>query len=114
VNLLENAIRYTKRGQNISCTITNDASWLTVVIADTGIGIPKAEQDHLFKKFYRASNAREAVSAGTGIGLYICYQFVTAHKGTIILDSDLNKGTTFTIKLPLVTKDNITEFMIKS
>jgi len=114
VNLLENAIRYTAKGQNISCTITNDASWLSIEIADTGIGIPKAEQDHLFKKFYRASNAREAVSAGTGIGLYICYQFVTAHKGTITLDSDTNKGTKFTIKLPLVTKDNITEFMIKS
>ena len=69
-------------------------------VKDEGIGIAEADQCHLFDAFYRGVNAAEI--QGTGLGLSIVKQFVELHDGTIRVESELNKGTTFTITLPLI------------
>ncbi len=70
-------------------------------MTDTGIGIPEAEQSYVFNKFYRASNAIREADVGTGIGLYLSREYVHGHGGTIILNSEENVGTTFTVRIPL-------------
>jgi signal transduction histidine kinase len=73
-------------------------------VTDTGIGIPQEEQKKIFNKFYRASNARQKISKGTGIGLYLSKFFVDTHKGRIGFDSKEGQGTTFYFSLPLTGK----------
>ncbi len=113
-NLLENAVRYTIREKKeIEVLINNTDKDLMIKVADSGIGIPPAEQAKIFNEFYRASNARSKLSTGSGIGLYACMQYVRAHKGTIRFESKENEGTTFYVSIPLKTRENINEFMQK-
>lgn len=113
-NLLENAIQYTVgKKRVITVNITNDAKNLYIQVGDTGIGIPKEEQAKIFSEFYRASNARKMLSSGSGIGLYICHQYVTAHRGTIRFESIPDQGTTFFISIPLKTTGDMTGFLTK-
>ncbi|MEC0256773.1 sensor histidine kinase [Paenibacillus lautus] len=106
INLLTNAIRYTPKGGNISVVIENevmdrDRLYVSVSIIDSGIGIPEEELPHLFDRFYRVEKARSRHSGGTGLGLSITHQFVRAHHGFIHVKSQLHKGTTFTVYLPI-------------
>ena len=73
---------------------------LVFEISDSGIGIPKAEQDKLFTEFFRASNAKKQHTTGTGLGLAIIRRLVRAHGGDIEVDSTFGKGSTFTVRLP--------------
>lgn len=105
-NLLENAVQYTVLPKKeIAVTITNDATYLKIIVQDSGIGIPKKEQAHIFQEFFRASNARKNLTNGSGIGLYTCLKYVTTHGGTIRFESEENKGTTFFVTIPLRTLD---------
>ncbi len=101
-NLLSNAIKYTPSGGTvlIRCLVDNDH--LVVAVSDTGMGIPANEQDKLFSKIFRATNARTQVPDGTGLGLYIAKEAVTVLGGTISCVSKENVGTTFTMVFPLV------------
>jgi PAS domain S-box-containing protein len=101
INLLSNAAKYSSPGGIIGFDLTCDSIEQVVIfrIQDQGIGIPEADQTHLFESFYRASNVR--FIQGTGLGLVIVQRCVEAHKGTISVSSQLGLGTTFTIKLPL-------------
>ncbi len=113
-NLLANAIQYTTgEKKEVKVEVSNDASNLHIMVKDTGIGIPEKEQKTIFSEFYRASNARKQLSSGSGIGLYMCKQYVTTHRGTIRFESKENEGTTFYISIPLTTAADVTGFLDK-
>jgi signal transduction histidine kinase/CHASE3 domain sensor protein len=100
-NLLSNAVKFTPPGGgvDVATTVRGDTAILTV--SDTGIGIPDAEKDHLFQRFFRASSAAGVATPGTGLGLSITKAIVEAHGGSIAASDRSGGGTTFTVQLPL-------------
>ncbi|MFM9281590.1 sensor histidine kinase [Paenibacillus jiagnxiensis] len=101
VNLLTNAIRYTPKQGTISFQLLNeDDSFLTMIVQDNGVGVSPEHLPHLFDRFYRTDEARTRDGGGTGLGLSIAKQFILAHNGTIEVESQLNEGTRFVIRLP--------------
>jgi len=100
-NLLSNAIKFTPAGGTVSARTFADGEDAVIEVADTGIGIPKAEQDRLFQRFFRSSTATEQAIPGTGLGLVISKAIAEAHGGTIDVRSDTGEGTCFTARLPL-------------
>ena len=100
-NLLDNAIKYSGKVKQISITAKTVESDLSIEIADHGIGIPRAEQAKVFEKFYRVGNGLVHDVKGSGLGLSLVKHIIEAHKGTISVESDVGKGTRFTICLPL-------------
>ncbi len=78
---------------------------MRIVAHDTGIGIPKAQQENLFSKFFRASNAVLVQTDGSGLGLYVAKRIVEDHGGTIAVESEEKKGTTVTVTLPVKKKE---------
>lgn len=100
-NLLSNAVKYTPEGGQVRFGYTVSGEELVITVSDSGIGIPEEEQASLFQKFFRASNAQKHKSGGTGLGLYIVKQSVEQLGGEISFTSNVEEGTTFTIRLPL-------------
>jgi signal transduction histidine kinase len=100
-NLLDNAIKYSGDVKQLSITTQMLPSKLSVEIADQGIGIPRAEQGKIFEKFYRVGNGLVHDVKGSGLGLSLVKHIIEAHKGTISVESDVGKGSRFTILLPL-------------
>ena len=100
-NLLNNAYKFTPAGGRISLRVTDQDNWLRIEVADTGIGISDEEKPRVFTKFHRSTGALEYDYEGTGIGLYITKLVIEQHGGTIDFTSQLGKGTSFVIKLPL-------------
>lgn len=116
-NLLENAIHYTPSGGEVSIYARDDTYAFLLSVSDTGIGIPQEERGEIFSKFFRASNARKA-SPGTGIGLYLCKQVISAHRGKSWFASQENRGSTFYFSLPLTVSltpgiKEVEEFLVK-
>jgi signal transduction histidine kinase len=101
-NLLDNAIKYSGKVKQLSITTGTVRSNLSIEIADHGIGIPRAEQAKIFEKFYRVGNGLVHDVKGSGLGLSLVKHIIEAHKGTISVESDVGKGSRFTILLPLV------------
>jgi signal transduction histidine kinase len=101
-NLLDNAIKYSRDVKQLSITAARQGSNLSVEIADRGIGIPRAEQARVFEKFYRVGNGLVHDVKGSGLGLSLVKHIVEAHNGTISVESEVGKGSRFTILLPLV------------
>jgi len=99
-NLIDNAIKYTPKG-SIHVTVERNEDAALVKIKDTGIGIPQEEQEKIFKRFYRADKSRSRETGGVGLGLSIAEWIVHAHHGSIEVDSEFNKGSTFTVYLPI-------------
>jgi two-component system NtrC family sensor kinase len=98
-NLVENAIKYTPAGGEISVAALPEGDQVILRVSDSGPGIPAADQPYIFDKFFRASNVPDD-SGGTGLGLSIVKSIVDSHQGRIWVDSQLGKGTTFTVVLP--------------
>lgn len=98
-NLISNAIKYSKEGQEIYYNSIFNGNYLTIEIVDTGIGIPKAEQKNLFSRFFRANNATNI--KGTGLGLNIVKSYLDLLKGNINFESTENIGTKFIVKIPI-------------
>lgn len=103
-NLIENAIRYTPEGGKIDVKIEKKGKEIEFSIKDTGIGIPKKEQERVFTKFFRGSNAIRMETEGSGLGLFITKNIVEAHGGRIWFKSKEGKGTTFYFTLPVKEK----------
>jgi len=95
MNFVDNAIYYTPAGGHIDVQLIDKDSSIELRVVDDGIGVPSAEQHHLFTKFYRARNAQKARPDGTGLGLFMAKKVVMAQGGAIIFDSKEGKGSTF-------------------
>jgi signal transduction histidine kinase len=100
LNLLSNAIKYNQPGGKVTVSAGTKGGWMALGVADTGIGIAPEDKPHLFEKFFRGCNS-ETIAGGTGLGLSICKQIVDSHRGQIKVKSQLKRGTTFTILLPV-------------
>lgn len=103
-NLLSNAFKFTGNRGSVEVALNYDESKalpISIKVSDTGIGIDKNKIDNIFKPFYQIENQGNISDLGTGIGLSITYEFVRLHNGNIKVESELDKGTTFTIELPM-------------
>lgn len=103
-NIISNAVGYSKEGGTITLEISQGDSpfgkGLTLLVKDTGIGIPKAEQEKIFEKMFKASNSKDSDTAGSGLGLYISKSIMDVIEGAISVTSDLDKGSTFSLFFP--------------
>jgi len=100
VNLLSNAVKYSPDGGRIDISGRVDGGFLRLAVRDQGIGMTADQQKHIFERFYRANTANNAPS-GVGLGLTICQMIVSAHDGSITVESAPDQGSTFTVSLPL-------------
>ncbi len=101
MNFMDNAIYYTPSGGHIKVELSKTDKTVEFKVVDDGLGVPKAEQHHLFTKFYRAGNAKKARPDGTGLGLFMAKKVIVAQGGVIIFKSEEGKGSTFGFSLPL-------------
>ena len=101
INLVSNAIKYTPENGKIRISVFREINDACISIADTGIGIPEKDLNHIFDRFYRVDRARARTTGGSGLGLSIAKQIVTLHGGDIQVSSVINTGSTFTVRLPI-------------
>ena len=101
-NLLENAMRYTEHGGKIEVRVEAAPGLARLAVADTGVGIPEADRPYVFERFFRSKGSRIANPGGSGLGLSIVRWIVEAHKGRVTVDSEVGKGSTFTVELPVI------------
>lgn len=99
-NLVDNAVKYSDPGSTVRVTCGADATWATIKVSDDGCGIAEQHLPRLFERFYRADKARSRSLGGTGLGLAIVKHIVQAHRGSVIVESEQGRGSTFTIFLP--------------
>ncbi len=106
-NLLRNAIQYTPQGGAIKIVLgvaeRDGRSWATVAISDTGIGISPEDLPHIFKRFYRSQRAQRYFPQGTGLGLALVKEIINLHGGMVDVESEVDRGTTFRLYLPLLS-----------
>jgi signal transduction histidine kinase len=95
MNFVDNAIYYTPAGGHINVKLEQTPHTIEFRVVDNGIGVPKSERPHLFTKFYRAGNARQARPDGTGLGLFMAKKVIAGQGGSIIFESKEGKGSTF-------------------
>jgi heavy metal sensor kinase len=117
INLIENGIKYTEEGGSIHIILAkeyeffarNQSDWAEeekgefakIIVSDTGIGIAEEDYERIFNRFFRVDKARSREEGGSGLGLSICKWIVEAHQGEIKVESELGKGSSFIVKLPL-------------
>jgi signal transduction histidine kinase len=104
MNLMSNALKFTKEGGWVHCTLRELTDTAHLEVSDNGLGIPRAEQCDLFTRFFRSSTAQEHAIQGTGLGLTIVDTIVQSHGGDISVESEHLEGSTFTVELPLVAE----------
>jgi len=105
-NLVSNGIKFTPEGGRISVSVERRQEHVAIRVRDTGFGIPKEALPKIFERFYRVHRPGKEIK-GTGLGLAIVNKIVTAHSGRIDVESELDKGTTFTVLLPLTSKRHV-------
>lgn len=103
-NLVDNAIKYNRRGGTVAVTAASAEGIMTVRIADTGIGIEEKHFERLFERFYRVDKSRSREMGGTGLGLSIVKHIVQLYDGEIQVESRMGEGSVFTVRLPLQPK----------
>jgi two-component system phosphate regulon sensor histidine kinase PhoR len=100
VNLLDNAIKYSPQGGQVTLALKAETDAVRISVIDPGLGIPPAEQQRVFEKFYRLDTQLTRAGGGTGLGLYITRELVRRMGGTIAVSSEPGVGSTFTVELP--------------
>jgi signal transduction histidine kinase len=100
LNLVENGIKYTPAGGQVTLSLKKEQNGTLIEISDTGIGIPLEEQEQIFQPFYRANEARAQGEGGVGLGLSIAGSIAEAHEGRIEVESTPGQRTVFTVFLP--------------
>jgi two-component system phosphate regulon sensor histidine kinase PhoR len=103
-NLLDNAVQYTPRGGRIRVSVRVAGEQAVLTVSDTGIGIPQAEQERIFERFYRVDAARSREAGGTGLGLAIAKHIAESHGGRIWVDSAVGQGSQFHFSIPLASQ----------
>ena len=101
LNLLDNAVKYTAPGGEVSVALSTQNGSARIVVIDSGIGIPSVDQPRIFDRFYRVDKARSRALGGAGLGLSIAKWIVEAHGGTIAVQSMPTQGSEFIVELPL-------------
>jgi signal transduction histidine kinase len=101
-NLLSNAVKFTPDGGRVEVRLGSEGGQVVLAVSDTGVGIPAADQERIFERFYRTAIVRRQEIPGSGLGLTITKAIVAAHNGTIAVESADGRGSTFTIRLPLM------------
>lgn len=101
MNFIDNAIYYSREHSNISVDLAIEEGGAVLKVRDSGIGVPKDQQAHLFTKFFRADNARRQRPDGTGVGLFLAKKVIVAHGGTILFESAEGEGSIFGFRLPI-------------
>ena len=101
LNLIENSVAYSNAPRRISLSAAMVEGQIEVRVTDNGIGIPPGDVPHIFERFYRVDKGRSRASGGTGLGLSIAKHIIQAHRGTIHADSEVGKGTSIVIRLPV-------------
>jgi two-component system phosphate regulon sensor histidine kinase PhoR len=99
-NLLDNAVKYTPPGGSVHLSAREADKSLVISVSDTGLGIPKEHLARIFERFYRVDRDRSRELGGTGLGLSIVKHIVEAHRGTVEAQSELGRGSTFTLTFP--------------
>jgi two-component system, OmpR family, phosphate regulon sensor histidine kinase PhoR len=102
-NLLDNAVQYSSPGGHIEVQVVAAPKEAVITVADTGIGIPLADQERIFERFYRVDAARSREAGGTGLGLSIAKHIVEAHGGRLWVESEVGAGSRFSFSIPLAT-----------
>jgi heavy metal sensor kinase len=121
INLIENGIKYTEEGGSIRIILQKEypplggdqsdgverekGEFVKIIVSDTGIGIAKEDQERIFNRFFRVDKARSREQGGSGLGLSICKWIVEAHQGEIGVESELAKGSSFIVRLPLTSPE---------
>lgn len=105
LNLVDNAIKYTPAGGNVAIGLHREPGWARIEVRDTGIGIPKEQQDKIFQRFYTVDQKTDRTVKGAGLGLSIVDWVVKTHDGQISLDSAPGEGTLFTVRLPSMERE---------
>ncbi|MBI5802567.1 MAG: HAMP domain-containing protein [Verrucomicrobia bacterium] len=100
-NLVENALRYSPRGEGVTLSVATEAAAAVVRVRDTGPGIPAEHLPHLFERFYRVDKARSREFGGAGLGLSIVQALIEAHGGSVSAASEVGQGTEFCVRLPM-------------
>jgi two-component system phosphate regulon sensor histidine kinase PhoR len=100
-NLLDNAVQYTPPGGRLEVTATDEGEQVSITVSDTGIGIPQAEQERIFERFYRVDAARSREAGGTGLGLSIARHIMEAHGGRLWVESEVGAGSRFHFSMPV-------------
>jgi heavy metal sensor kinase len=106
MNLLDNAVIYSNRGGKVKLEVRTEQNKAILIVSDAGIGIAKDHLGHIFERFYRVDPARSRVAGSTGLGLSIVDWIVRAHDGRITVESEVGKGTTFTVVLPIAAQSS--------
>ncbi len=101
-NLVENAIKYNRDNGSVSVILDADHQFFTIEVRDTGMGIPEESIDQIFERFYRVDKSHSREIGGSGLGLAITRSAVLMHRGSITVESEVDEGTVFTVKIPLV------------
>jgi two-component system phosphate regulon sensor histidine kinase PhoR len=104
VNLLHNAVKFSSEGGEVVLSVRTTASEVAVSVADRGAGIPKADLERVFERFYKVDRARVRGKGGTGLGLAIARHIAEGHGGRLSVESDEGQGSTFTVELPRESK----------
>jgi len=105
LNLVDNAIKYTSEGGEMTISLEKDDGKGRLKVTDNGMGIAPEDQPHIFDRFFRVDKARSREAGGSGLGLSICKWIVEAHGGEISVESEVGKGSVFTVTLPLAPPD---------
>ena len=103
-NLVENAIKYNTENGWVRVVLDADHQFFTLTVSDSGVGIPSEAQERIYERFYRVDKSHSREIGGTGLGLAITRTAVLMHRGSIQLQSESGKGTTFIVKIPLTSK----------
>jgi two-component system phosphate regulon sensor histidine kinase PhoR len=106
INLISNAIKYTPPDGQFRVTVIKKAQHVQIEVSDTGIGIDAKDIPHIFDKFFRERSERTKHISGTGLGLSIVQGVVDAHQGSIHVESEIGKGSTFTVLLPILRRSS--------
>jgi Signal transduction histidine kinase len=104
-NLVDNAVRYTPASGQVEVRVTVQDNVVVVRVSDTGVGIPQRDLPRIFERFYRVDRARSRETGGTGLGLAIVKHIAENHGGEVTVESELARGSTFQVRLPVAGPD---------